>query len=79
MSNEVFPGITVDRAILHGRPAIADTRVPVEVVVGELAGGSTYEEIMEDYHLTREQILAALGCATQMVASQASLAITGRS
>lgn len=69
MSNEVFPGITVDRAILDGRPVIAGTSVPVEVVVGELAGGSSFDEIMEDYHLTREQILTALRYATQLVAS----------
>jgi uncharacterized protein (DUF433 family) len=43
--------------------------VPVEVVLGELAGGSSFEEIMADYHLTREQIRAALGYAAQMLSS----------
>jgi uncharacterized protein (DUF433 family) len=66
---EVFPGITVDPNVVHGRPVVAGTRVPVEVVVGELAGGSSFEDIMQDYHLTDEQIRAALGYAAQMLNS----------
>lgn len=69
MAKEVFPGITVYPQVMHGRPVLAGTRVPVEVVVGELEGGSSFEEIMADYHLTREQILAALGYAAQMLSS----------
>jgi uncharacterized protein (DUF433 family) len=69
MPNEVFPGVTVDPQVVHGRPVVAGTRVPVEVVVGELAGGSSFEEIMQDYHLTDEQIRAALGYAAQILSS----------
>ena len=69
MAREIFSGITVDPQIVHGRSVIAGTRVPVEVVTGELAGGSTYDEIMTDYHLTEEQIRAALGYATQLLSS----------
>ena len=69
MTREVFPGITVDSATLHGRPVIGGTRVPVEAILGELAGGSSYEEVMEDYHLTKEQLYAALGYAAQMLSS----------
>ena len=69
MAKEIFPGITVDPQIIHGRPVIAETRVPVEVVVGELAGGSSFEDIRQDYHLTDEQIRAALGYAAQMLSS----------
>lgn len=69
MAKEIFPGITVDPQVIHGRPVIAETRVPVEVVVGELAGGSSFEDIKQDYHLTDEQIRAALGYAAQMLSS----------
>src|SRR5262249_43128465 len=65
MAKEVFPGVTVDQQVVHGRPVVAGTRVPVEVVVGELAGGSRLEDVMADYHLTREQIQAALGYEAQ--------------
>jgi uncharacterized protein (DUF433 family) len=69
MAKEIFPGITVDPQVIHGRPVIAETRVPVEVLVGELAGGSSFEDIRQDYHLTDEQIRAALGYAAQMLSS----------
>ncbi len=69
MAQEVFPGITVDPDVMGGRPVIAGTRIPIEVIVGELAGGSTFEQIMTGYHLTLEEIRAALGYATQLLES----------
>jgi uncharacterized protein (DUF433 family) len=69
MAREVFPGITIDPQVVHERPVVAGTRVPVEVVVGELAGGSSFEDVMNDYHLTDEQIRAALAHAAQMLSS----------
>ncbi|MGH2505497.1 MAG: DUF433 domain-containing protein [Ktedonobacterales bacterium] len=53
----------MDPQVVHERPVVAGTRVPVEVVVGELAGGSSFDDIMQDYHLTGEQIRAALAYA----------------
>src|SRR6185437_9859527 len=50
MAKEVFPGITIDPQVVHGRPVVAETRVPVEVIVGELAGGSSFDDVMQDYH-----------------------------
>jgi len=69
MAKEVFPGITIDPQVVHGRPVVAETRVPVEVIVGELAGGSSFDDVMQDYHLTDEQIRAALAYATQILSS----------
>lgn len=69
MAKEIFPGITVDPQVVHGRPVVAGTRVPVESILGELAGGSSFEEVANDYHVTAEQIRAALGYATQMLSS----------
>jgi uncharacterized protein (DUF433 family) len=54
MAKEVFPGITVDPDEMRGRPVIAGTRIPIEVIVGELAGGSTFEQIMSGYHVTKK-------------------------
>jgi len=67
MAKEVFPGITVDPDVMGGRPVIAGTRIPIEVIVGELAGGSSIEQIMSGYHLSLEEIRAALGYATQLL------------
>jgi uncharacterized protein (DUF433 family) len=69
MAKEVFPGITIDPEVVHGRAVVAETRVPVEVIVGELAGGSSFEDVMQDYHLTDSQIRAALAYATHMLGS----------
>jgi uncharacterized protein (DUF433 family) len=57
--------ITSDPNVLFGKPAIRDTRIAVEQILDELAGGTTVEELLEEYpRLTREAIYAALafGC-----------------
>jgi uncharacterized protein (DUF433 family) len=69
MAKVIFPGIAIDPQVVHGRPVIADTRVPVQTVIGELAGGSSFEEVMQDYHLSDRQIRAALAYATHMLGS----------
>lgn len=61
---EIIPGIVINPAIKGGKPLIKGTRVPVELIIGKLAGGLSYEEIMSEYDLTKEQILTALKYAT---------------
>ncbi|MBI2624511.1 DUF433 domain-containing protein [Candidatus Parcubacteria bacterium] len=56
---EIFPRITADPEVQFGKPVITGTRVPVEVV-GGIAGGMTVEEVMGEYRLTRDDVLAAL-------------------
>jgi uncharacterized protein (DUF433 family) len=56
--------ITSNPKILFGKPTIKDTRIPVELILDELAGGTSIEEILEEYpRLTREAIYAALAFA----------------
>lgn len=57
---EIAPRISVNEKVRFGKPVITGTRVPVDVVLGKLAGGMTYEEVMAEYEITREDILAAL-------------------
>src|SRR5437667_3848228 len=57
---EIAPRITVDEKVRFGKPVIAGTRVPVDLVVGKLAGGMTVEEVMEEYELLLEDVLAAV-------------------
>jgi uncharacterized protein (DUF433 family) len=53
--------INVDPGVHHGDPCITGTRVPVSVIVGSLAEGDTYEQILVSYpQLTCEDIQAAL-------------------
>lgn len=42
-----------------------DTRMPVSVVFENLEAGSSIEEIMEQFHVTREQIQAVLEFAAR--------------
>lgn len=75
MATEIYPGITVDTQVIHGRPAIRGTRIPVSLVLGQLAGGATYGELEREYGLTLEQVQAALGYAAQLVASETIYAV----
>lgn len=45
---EIAPRITVDELVRFGRPVIKGTRVPVELVVGKLAGGMGVDEVAEE-------------------------------
>ena len=56
--------ITSDPNVLFGKSAIKGTRIAVEHILDELAGGMTIEEMLEEYpRLTREAIYAALAFA----------------
>lgn len=62
---EIAPRIGVDENVRFGKPVIAGTRVPVDLVLGKLAGGLTIEQIMEEYELAREDVLAAVSYAAR--------------
>ena len=65
MPIEIAPRIVVDEKVRFGVPVIKSTRVPVELVLGKLAGGMIFEEIMREYELEREDVLAALTYASR--------------
>ena len=50
--------ITIDPKDCHGKPVVRGTRTPVTVVLGALAGGDSFETIMESYSITIEDIRA---------------------
>ena len=60
--------ISVDPAVHHGDPCIVGTRVPVSVIVGSIADGDTFEQLLKSYpQLKREDIKAALHYAAEAV------------
>ena len=60
--------IQVDPAIHHGDACIAGTRVPVSVIVGSVAEGDSWDQILASYpQLTRADIQAALQYAAEAV------------
>lgn len=63
-------GITANHDIRFGKPVIAGTRMPVDVIVGKIAGGMTVDAVKTEYDLTKDQILAALKYAADLVASE---------
>ncbi len=59
--------ITTDPNILHGAICFVGTRIPVTVVLDNLANGATSEEILLQYPgLRAEFIPAALGYAAEL-------------
>jgi uncharacterized protein (DUF433 family) len=60
MAIEIVPGVTADPQIAFGKPVIAGTRVPVVVVLGQLAGGVAIADLCAEYDLTPEQVRAAV-------------------
>ena len=60
--------IKTDPKVLVGKPAIAGTRIGVDLILEKLAMGSTIEQLLESYpHLSRVQIQACLAYATDAV------------
>jgi uncharacterized protein (DUF433 family) len=52
--------------ILVGKPVIKGTRISVELILGWLANGWTFEQLLESYpNITREDIQAALAFAAE--------------
>jgi len=59
--NMTFDRITFDPAIMGSRACIRGMRIPVWVIVGQLAHGATTEEVLKDYpDLDREDVRQAL-------------------
>jgi uncharacterized protein (DUF433 family) len=53
--------VVIDHRIMGGVPCLRGTRIPVSMVIGRLAEGSTHEDILADYpQLSDEDIDAAL-------------------
>ena len=62
--------IVIDPNIQHGKPVIRGTRVPITRIIGGLAGGMTKEEIMREYEVNQEDILAALSYASELIEAE---------
>ncbi|RJQ27689.1 DUF433 domain-containing protein [Candidatus Parcubacteria bacterium] len=58
------------KIVRHGKPVIRGSRVPVDIVLGPLAGGMSFKEVCEDYEITEEDIRATIECAAGIVANE---------
>lgn len=58
--------ISINPEIRFGKPCVRNTRITVGDVLGCLASGMTFEEILFDFdQLTREDVLACLRYAAE--------------
>lgn len=68
--------IVTDPEILVGKPSIKGTRLSVELILGWMAQGWTIEVLLENYPtLTRDDVLAALAFAADMMREEKYIAI----
>lgn len=56
-----FPRITVNPAVMGGKPCIRGMRVTVGMILGNLGAGTSIEELLQGYpYLEREDVLEAI-------------------
>jgi uncharacterized protein (DUF433 family) len=67
---QIAPRIIVDQSIRFGRPVIEGTRVPIDLIIGKLAGGLSIEEVCAEYEIERQDVLAALSYAAGILAEE---------
>jgi uncharacterized protein (DUF433 family) len=66
-TNTLTDAITIDTEIQHGKPVLKGTRIPVAIIIGSLAGGMSYEEVIQEYAVTQQQILASLAYFAELL------------
>jgi len=63
--------ITINPKVMSGRPTIRNMRFTVPQMLELLAGGMTFEEILDDYpYVEREDIFACLHYAVKSTSSR---------
>lgn len=65
------PYIERNPEILTGKPVLKGTRISVELIMRKLAGGYTFEKLLEAYpHLNKEQLAAACEFAADVISNE---------
>ena len=60
VDEDEYAPIVVDPQVCFGRPTIAGTSIPTDVIADRRLGGDSVKKMAEDYDLSEEQIRAAL-------------------
>ena len=69
-AGEIYPGVSIDPQVVHGKPVFTGTRILVAPVLGALAAGDSMETVCDAYGLTPEQVQAGIGYAASLVAHE---------
>ena len=59
--------IIIDPSICIGKPCIKGTRLSVDFILELLAQDWSYNQIQDEYNITKEDILAVLDYATKSI------------
>jgi uncharacterized protein (DUF433 family) len=71
MPTEIADRITVDPDVMVGKPVVKGTRIPVELVLAQLAYNPDLDELFAAYpHLSVEDVKACLAYAGALVAAK---------
>lgn len=71
------PNITLDPAVMGGKPCIRGLRVTVGMILGLMAAGKTHDAILVEYpYLNQQDLGAALAYAAWRL-EEAELPLTG--
>lgn len=69
--------IVCDLNILAGKPTVRGTRISVELILGCFSSGWSTEQLLESYpNVTRDDVLAALAYARDLVRDDGILPLT---
>jgi uncharacterized protein (DUF433 family) len=70
--------IEVNPKVMFGKPVIAGTRLPVDIILRKLAAQMTVEQIIGEYPvLTPEDIFAVLAYASDTIGAEPKVASGG--
>lgn len=64
--DDLLKRISIDPRICFGKPCIRGHRIWVSLVLDFLASGMTTEEVMRDYDLQHDDVLACIAYAAEM-------------
>jgi uncharacterized protein (DUF433 family) len=67
IEDNLLSRISIDPQICHGKPCIKGHRIWVSLILDLLAGGTSIEEILEEYPgIEKEDILACIAYGSEM-------------
>ena len=70
----LHPRISIDPAVMLGKPVIRGTRIPVELLLRKLSEGATIEVLIDAYpHLTADDVRAAMAYAADAIADEETM------
>jgi len=71
MEKTYIERIILDNRIMRGKPTIKGTRITVELILRKLGQGANFDNLIAMYpHLVKEDILAAILYAADIVANE---------